>query len=181
MVPNKVASTHLADIHDIKPLEPMGVDPRLLHYFLYGAMGIVLVGLIIVIFWVLKKRKRKKDEPVVRIPPHEAALTAVNALSERIDGEARAFYFDLSAILRGYVHERFDIGSLEMTTEELLPCISEIHLGRNLKAGLRSFLISSDPVKFAGYPVSKVKMESDLLFVKNFVEQTTPLNGTADG
>jgi hypothetical protein len=63
-----------------------------------------------------------------------------------------------------------------MTTEELLPCFGTIHLGRNLKAGLRNFLMSSDPVKFAGHPASKEKMQSDLLFVKNFVEQTTPLN-----
>ncbi len=176
MVPNKLATTHLTDIHDIKPLERIGTDPRLLHYILYGVLGIIFVGLIIVIFWVLKKRQRKKDPSVVRILPHEAALAAVNALSGRIDGEARAFYFDLSAILRGYVHDRFSIDSLEMTTEELLPCIGEIHLGRTLKAGLRSFLMSSDPVKFAGYPVSKEKMEGDLLFVKKFVEQTTPAN-----
>jgi hypothetical protein len=176
MVPNTLTTNHLTDIHDIKPLERIGVDPRLLHYILYVAAGLILAGLIIVMFWVLKKRKRKKEAPVVRISPHEAALTAVKALSKRIDGEGRAFYFDLSAILRGYVHERFRIGSLEMTTEELLPRIGDIHLDRNLKAGLRSFLISSDPVKFAGHPVSKEKMKGDLVFVKNFVKQTTPLN-----
>ncbi len=180
MVPNTLTKTHLTDIHDIKPLERIGVDPKLLHYILYGAAGIILVGLMIVMFLVLKKRKRKTEEPVVRIPAHEAALTAVNALSKRLDGDGRAFYFDLSTILRGYVHERFRIGSLEMTTEELLPRIGDIHLDRNLKAGLRSFLISSDPVKFAGHPVTKKKMEGDLLFVKNFVKQTTPLNNEGE-
>ena len=176
MVPNTLSTTHLPDIHDIKPLERIGIDPGLLHYILYGAAGLMLVGLMVAMFWALKKRKRKKEVPAVHIPPHEAALTAVDALSKRIDGDGRAFYFDLSTILRGYVHERFRIGSLEMTTEELLPRIGDIYLDRDLKAGLRSFLISSDPVKFAGYPVSKKKMEGDLLFVKNFVKQTTPLN-----
>jgi hypothetical protein len=181
MVPNKVASAQLTDIHDIKPLERIGVDPMLFHYILYGAMGIILVGLLITLFLVLKKRKRKKNESVVRVSPDEAALEAVNALAERIDGDERAFYFNLSSVLRGYVHERFNIGSLEMTTEELLPIINNINLDRNLKAGFRSFLISSDPVKFADQPVSKEKMESDLAFVKNFVEQTTPLNENDNG
>jgi len=176
MVPNKIATTRLSDIHDIKPLERIGFNPMLSHYILYGAIGIFLAGLICMLIWVLKKRKQKKDESAVRIPPDAAALTAVNALAGKIDGDERSFYFDLSTILRGYVHERFNIGSLEMTTEELLPIISETHLDRNLKAGLRSFLISSDPVKFAGHRVSKEKMESDLAFVKNFVKQTTPLN-----
>jgi hypothetical protein len=176
MVPNKLAATRLTDIHDIKPLERIGFDPMLFHYILYGAAGILLAGLIIMLFWVLKKRKRKKDESVVPISPDEAALTAVNALAGKIDGDERSFYFELSTILRGYVHGRFNIGSLEMTTEELLPTINDINLDRSLKAGLRSFLISSDPVKFAGHPVSKEKMESDLVFVKNFVKQTTPLN-----
>ena len=179
MVPNKVAATRLTDIHDIKPLERIGFDPMLFHYILYGALGIIFAGLMIALFLYLKKRKRQKDESLVSISPHEAALTAVNALEARIDGDERSFYFDLSGILRGYVHERFNIGSLEMTTEELLPTINGINLDRNLKTGLRGFLISSDPVKFAGQPVSKEKIKSDLVFVKNFVKQTTPLDEKA--
>jgi hypothetical protein len=176
MVQNNAASTQMTDIHDIKPLESIGIDPALFHYILYGAMAIILFGLLITLFLYFKKRNQKKAASVVPISPDEAALTAINDLAGRMDGNKRVFYFDLSTILRGYIHHRFNIGSLEMTTEELLPAVDNINLDRNLRAGLRSFIISSDPVKFAGYPVSTEKMESDLLFVKNFVKQTTSRN-----
>lgn len=175
MVQNNGASAHLTDIHDIKPLESIGVDPALFHYILYSIMGIILLGLMIAFFLYFKKRHRKKTASMVTISPDEDALNAIDNLAGRVDGNERVFYFDLSTILRGYVHHRFCIGSLEMTTEELLPKINKLDLDQNLKQSLKRFLISSDPIKFAGHPVSREKMESDLLFAKDFIKQTRAL------
>lgn len=176
MAQNNAAAIQMKDIHDIKPLVNIGIDPVLFHYILYGALGVILLGLLIVLFLYVKKRKREKTEPAACMTPDEAALAAIKSLSGRLNGDGRAFYFDLSLILRGYVHQRFEIGSLEMTTEELLPKIDRLNLDRKLKSNLRSFLISSDPVKFAGHPVSTEKMGKDLLFVTDLVKQTSSLN-----
>ena len=176
MVQNNTVSTQMTDIYDIKPLVNVGIDPALYHFILYGALGVILLGVLIALFFYVKKRKRKKTEQAVHVTPVEAALAAIINLAGRLNGDPRAFYFDLSLILRGYVHHRFDIGSLEMTTEELLPKIESLNLDRKLKSDLKGFLISSEPVKFAGHPVSTEKMESDLLFVKNLIKQTNPLN-----
>lgn len=174
MVQNNNTSMRMTDIHDIKPLEKIGFDPFLFHYILYVLLGVVLVVLLITLFLYLKKRKKNNARRVAFMTPDEAALKAMDDLTEQINADGKAFYFTLSTILRRYLHGRFDIGSLEMTTEELLPDIDQLDIHPELKSKFRKFLISSDPIKFANYPAFQEKMENDLLFARNFVEQTTP-------
>ena len=162
----------MTDIHDIKPLVavPVPVSPAVIAMWsaiLLLAAGAVLGG------WFLWKKRRKNllEEIEAILSPEDAALSQLQVLSpDTADG--KLFYFRLSAILRRYLEGRFGIDGLEMTTEELLPHVEAIALDRDLKQNMKRFLVSSDPVKFAGAPTHQNLMEKDLGFVREVVEKT---------
>lgn len=165
----------MTDIHDIKPPELFGFDSRLVYYILFVVLGI-LVGVLLVAavrYW--KKRHRKDVEAVHgMLLPDEEAFRRLDALKGLEDGDGKEFYFRLSAIFRGYLQGRYGIDAPEMTTEELLPRVQALRLDNDMKTGVKDFLYTSDPIKFAGKPVDRAKMQGDFEFVRDFIVQSTP-------
>ncbi|GBC60095.1 hypothetical protein DENIS_1039 [Desulfonema ishimotonii] len=162
----------MADIHDIRPPEPAGFDPAILWY-LAGAVAALafLAGL----FYGWKRRKRSPRMTVTpALPPETEAINGLNALSDVQAIDGKDFYFRLSAILRRYIAGRYGINAPEMTTEELLPKLDKAGPERSLLQSLKSLFHTADPVKFAGQYAVTGQMESDLVFARKFVEQTTP-------
>ena len=163
----------MTDIIDIKPLVKIGYDTRILLYILYVLIAVVLVVLLIYLIdrLILKREKGKKEKTVVVPPDHMAALQLLE-LEKLGDMEEREYYFRLTAIVRAYIKGRFAMDALEMTSEELLPRISELALEKNLAAGLRELLKSTDPVKYAGTAAGRDKMRDDMAFARSFVDNT---------
>lgn len=166
---NKIQMT---DIHDIKPLEKIGLNPMLLWY---AAMGAVILALLTAVFFFWKKRQKKKiTEVVATLSPEEAALKSLAGLQDLMLADSKQFYFRLSMILREYIRHRFGMDAPEMTTEELLPKIAEIKLKSDLDRGVRDFVHASDPIKFAERTAEIETMQLHFEFVRSFVRQTTP-------
>ncbi len=123
--------------------------------------------------------KRRKDIPVLPIPPWERALASLEALERSpVEGAeaVKHFYFILSGIIRLYIEERFDIRAPEMTTEEFMerarrsPDISsEQHVFLN------DFLNVSDMVKFARFETTMKDRANALALARGFVTGTRPL------
>ncbi len=164
----------MTDIHDIKPLEDIGFDPTISRYIIYVLLVAIILVLLISLFLYLKNRRNKYLEGPPLLSPEEAALQAIENLTRLLNGDSKAFYFGLSAIFRDYLSRRFDMGSLKMTTEELLICIYKLNHSMELKREMREFLNVSDSFKFSDSPVLQEKMENDILLVKNIIRQTTP-------
>lgn len=162
----------MTDIHDIKPLiiPDWGMDwgtalPWLL-------LGIALLGLLFLFYYFWRKRGRQATDAQVEVSPYEQAINGLEELSAEDFSAARDFYFALSAIFREYLEGRFQLPAPEMTSEELLPAINGLEIDRSLKTGAKEWIQFSDLVKFADLPASRGRMESDLNFVKAFVEKT---------
>ncbi|MFC1813383.1 DUF4381 family protein [Thermodesulfobacteriota bacterium] len=165
------SAAEMTDIHDIKPPEKAGVDPVLFYCLLLGALLLVLL---FVGFYFWKKRGKKAAElDIAPLPPDVAALRFLDELATEENSDEKAFYFRLSAILRHYIRGRYHINAPEMTTEEFLPRVEQLGLHVGLQQPLRELFRSTDPIKFARVPAGEAKMKSDLIFVKEFVEQTT--------
>lgn len=166
----------MTDIYDIKPLEKIGYDKRVVRYILYALLALILIGLVIfLIDYYFRKRRRTEKEEAPAEPADTLALRMLDALEGETAPDAREFYFRLSAIMRAYLEKRFGIDALEMTNEELIPSLSSIvELERELKHGVKEFLAASDPVKFAGMPAESRTMKEHLLFVRDLVLKTKP-------
>ena len=165
----------MTDIHDIKPPEKYGLRPEIFRYLPYIIAGILIAGLIAAGVWFYRK-KRKNNEPTqvtAMLAPDEEALNLLRALAGFKDSGHKEYYFRLSAILRGYIHGRFNMNAPEMTTEELVPKIEKLQLDKKMKQGVKDLLHASDPIKFAAQNADKQMIENDFQFVENFVKQTS--------
>lgn len=126
--------------------------------------------------WLLARRGREAEAEVVRRAAHELAFERL----ERLRGSGllqrgawKAYYADLSLILRRYIEDRFGLHAPERTTEEFLAeskasaAFTEADV-----ALLEKFLHHCDMVKFAAVEptVSQGELAADS--VRSFVERT---------
>ncbi len=162
--------SNMTDILDIKPVRDIGFDPDKLLWLL---AGVALAALVALAIWLWRRRKLGPSAPPPP-PPHELARSALAELRAQPELPAKAFYFRLSAVVRGYIEGSFRLKALEMTTEELLPRVRQLALSAPLEAELKRFLRAADPVKYAGLPAQEDRMRRDLDFAETLVAQTTP-------
>jgi hypothetical protein len=124
-------------------------------------MGIILAGAIL--FLVLYSIKRKKKNlPVFSRPPKPKEPAHVVALREldRIKEEKiwqkekiKAYYSEITEVLRIYIEDRFEIPAMEQTTDEILTSFRNRKelLSEKSLANLSQILSLADLVKFAKY------------------------------
>jgi hypothetical protein len=114
-----------------------------------------------------------KKEPVR--PPEDVAKEKLEALRNSdllAQGNFKAYYIELTDILRHYLEGRYSISAPDRTTSELMRELKNI-LERKDIYSLRDLLERSDFIKFAkGSPDSK-EIELDWNLVKDFVDKTT--------
>ena len=170
--PAATGQPQMVDIHDIKPLRAPGFSP----WLLYGLPAALLTVVLAALFAHYRRRQSARAaETIVPDPPDVIAMRSLDELARRADLDGRRFYFRLSAIVRGYIEQRFDLDALEMTTEELLPAIGRLNLETDIQKQLKQLLLCAEPIKFAGQPATKEKMQSDLSFGRKFITMTRPV------
>lgn len=176
-VPQGQTAQQMKDIHDIASLMPAHGIP-MWAIITASLTAAALVALASFLIWKkFKKQSLKKVTP--QLPPWDEATNRLDALSKSIGRcTEKEFYFSLSEILRRYVSRRYSVDAMEMTAEELRPVLdgffdssSEL---KEFRFDIKSFIARSDMVKFALDRADNVKMEDDILLIRNFVEMTRP-------
>ncbi|OQB10579.1 MAG: hypothetical protein BWY16_00790 [Candidatus Omnitrophica bacterium ADurb.Bin205] len=121
--------------------------------------------------------KKKKEE--AKAPPLLAHIIAYEALVvlEKKDyirkGQTKAYYIELSDIVRRYLENRFNIRAPEMTTEEFLIKVKvDSSLSLEHKGLLRDFLTNCDLVKFAKYQPAETEASLALASARKLIDQT---------
>jgi hypothetical protein len=100
-------------------------------------------------------------------------LVALEAGGAPASEQADAWFVELSAIVRQYLEQRFEIRAPELTTEEfLLVATNRPELTLEHRALLTSFLERCDRVKFAGYRPDADESLATLKAARAFVEDT---------
>lgn len=160
------------DIRDIKPLVRPPADLRPL--YLGAASLVTLVALGLGFWFLLNRPKRRYTVPPP--PPDEVALRALDRLWARRDlqeGRWEPYYVELSAIVRRYLEERFDIRAPEMTTEEFLVAAgNDPRLTPSQRQLLAAFLHQADLVKFARAVPNLSDAEAAYRSARRFVDET---------
>ncbi len=139
----------------------------------------VIATVVVVAFgaFVLWRRRQRQAEETPPIPAHVLALAALRELiAEDLigRGERKAFYNRISAILRVYIENRFQLRAPEQTTEEFLDGLS--HSGDALVKAhqdlLADFLQHCDLVKFAAYHPEDKEVQATFDACKKFIVET---------
>jgi hypothetical protein len=107
---------------------------------------------------------------------YDEAVTALRALEDRGAPDAAAtdaWFVELSAIVRRYLEQRYEIRAPELTTEEfLLVATARPELREDHRGLLTSFLERCDRVKFAGYRPDAEESLATLAAARGFIEDT---------
>jgi len=136
---------------------PLRVPITFLEVLPYILLVFAIIILVLSLVWYL--RKRKKNEPLIRIrqkaklQPHEKALQDLEKLRIKElwqQGHVKEYYSELTDILRTYIEEAFDIPALESTTFEIIEEMNRRNkLSKPLIEKLDQMLQTADMVKFA--------------------------------
>lgn len=157
--------------------------PADMPYTLQDALPWILGGLLVVAVLIglfLYFKKRKKPEEVVRPKPKEAphviAFRELDKLKEEHlwqSGELKAYYSRLTDIVREYIEHRFQIHTLERTSDEVLASFKNTGLVDQVPfESLQQLLYQADLVKFAkGKPQPEDNVRS-LEQAYSFVKKT---------
>ena len=145
------------------------------------AAALLLAGLIYLLVRYLHKRgKRISDlfKPAPPLPAHIVAITALEKLrNEKLwqNDKHKLYYSGLSDILRTYLAGRFEVGAMEMTTDEIDDALRTIKIEQKQKMNLLAVLRDADLVKFA--KATPEAEENELAYDKayHFVEETKPV------
>jgi len=142
-------------ITDIKL--PYDVPVTFLEILPYLVVGLLLIGIIIAIWYMIRKRRQKPEEKPIRLKPAEPAhIWALRNLDDLTKeklwqkGKIKLYHSRLSEIIRYYIEYRFDIKAMEQITSEIMTAFEKQSiLSEELFDKLYHSLEQSDLVKFA--------------------------------
>lgn len=150
----------------------------------YITWTIITIIILVALYFVAKRilahyGKSFSDifKPAPPLPPHEIALRDLKRLhSERLwqEGKHKQYYSGLTDILRAYIAGQFNVGALEMTSDEIIEAMRGVELPQKQAMDLTELLRDADLVKFAKAMPEAEANEAAYTMALNFVEQTMP-------
>lgn len=167
----------LGDTPESARLKPIrGIIPTRSVWLAYlpwaiGALVVLAVGGLVVFLWYRKRRVRRVNAELLD-PPHvrtRNALDRLNSLGTFEKGQVKAYYFELSEILRHYLGSIREFPAAELTTEEIALRVT-FPEDRQLVALLRQ----ADLVKFANAVPTDEDKERHLEAAYTYVGATAP-------
>jgi LPXTG-motif cell wall-anchored protein len=176
-----VAGVAIDTSKDIKPIKgPIKVPYTLkeLAPYLLTILGILL--LILAIVWFIRKRKKDKLPKDLKyiLPPHIWALQELDKIKKQKlwqNGDVKAYYSQISDVLRNYIELRFKLPAMEQTSDEIMESMHKGVIKQKLKQPIHNFLMLSDFVKFAKAQPDLNDNENAIQVVEEFINQTKPI------
>jgi hypothetical protein len=163
----------------IKPIKgPLSPEFSFMEWWKEILIGLAALLLVIVLALFLRKRKSKKDQPVVfeeQINPSDWAMDRLYELKAADligKGLIKEYYVRLSEILRTYLEMQFGIAALESTTDEMIASLRLQGLSQDLLSKLKALLQLCDLVKFAKASPLYHEHEASFSSCMHFVEST---------
>ena len=165
-------------LSDIKPIQKAPfVWKDLLSLLWIPAVIILLLAILGAIIYIIVRKNRKGYffTPPPVLPAHVRAIKSLDKIkSEKIWQQERIkeFYTELTDVLRIYIHERYGVNSLEMTSGEILDIINTKQEEDSVYENLKQVLYIADLVKFAKHQPFNDENDLSLMNSYFFINQT---------
>lgn len=175
----------MTTVHDFKPVE--GVPFKLFDWlpsFIadYWWLYLIFIVVVAIIVFVYYKWLRHGEIPLKPQPkplnPFEEAMQRLDSLKERQlwqSGQEKAYYTELTDILRNYIFRRFGVNAVEMTSGEIISALRKVEEAREMNEKLNSILQLADFVKFAKVRPLSDENEASFQRTVQYVENTKPV------
>lgn len=166
-------------IFDLKPQKTLPfrlAEVRTFLIFGLGALFVLVAGL-----WGVVRYLRRRTGgaglfgSTPPLPPHVAAIRALETIHHQKlwqNNRHKQYYSGLTDTLRTYIAARWEIGAMEMTSDEIVGAMRRIELPEKARADLATVLRDADLVKFAKATPDAEQNEADYLKCYYFVEET---------
>lgn len=145
-------------------------------YFWLPALLLIAIGIAI---FILYKKNGKSLLPVRKtIPPYELAMRRLSELKKKRlheQGHDKAYYTELTDILRQYLGGRFRIYALEMTSSQIMAELKANSETAPFAAELEPMFRTADFVKFAKQTATTDENIRSFNAVDNFIHDTRPV------
>lgn len=156
-------------------------------YLAWSLPGLLLLAAAIyALLRYLKKRGATLGglfAPAPPLPPHVEAIRALEELHHRKlwqNNRHKQYYSGLTDILRTYISRRWEVGAMEMTSDEIIEAMRPLELPDKARIDLTTILRESDLVKFAKAVPAAEENENAYLKAYYFVEETKPATEQAE-
>ena len=169
-------------IFDIKPQKTLPFRfGEISGYLMWSLVALLLIALAIyVAIRVMRHYGKSLSDifhPAPPMPPHEEAFRALERLYVlRLcqHDKHKLYYSTLTDILRRYIAARFEVGAMEMTSDEIIEAMRSVELPQKSAMDLTEILREADLVKFAKATPEAEENEAAFTAAWDFVEQTRP-------
>jgi large-conductance mechanosensitive channel len=164
-------------IFDIKGPQSAPISFRELLPYMLGLIALAAIAFIV--WYLIKRFKQRKSEHIPekpKEPAHVIALRELDKLKEEKlwqNDQVKLYYTRLADILRTYLWHRYDIKTLERTTDEILGSLKNTGFSDDeLFDKLENVLRTADLVKFARMHPMPEENDTNLTHAYEFVNQT---------
>jgi len=156
-------------------VERMKAEQRRVWLMVLAGVAGVTLAVVLLLFWA----RRPRPEPASP-PAHEIAMDRLRALVTRKlveQGEIEPFFVEITAIVRDYIEQAFDLRAPEQTTEEFLLNIGSAPAIARHEETLKPFLTAADEVKFALARPEPTAIQHTFDTARDFILQTSQARG----
>lgn len=169
-------------IFDLKPQKTLKFKfGEITGYLGWAFVLLLVVALAIYLIdrYMARRGRRITDifKPAPPVPPHIVAISALEQLHNQKlwqNNKHKQYYSALADILKTYIAGRYEVGAMEMTTDQLLDAVHDIEIPSKSRMDLVTILRDSDLVKFAKFTPEAEQNEDDYNKAFYFVEETKP-------
>lgn len=142
--------------------------------------GLLVIGLIILGYYLYKRWRQQPAKPVQQVkkperPAHEVAFEKLQELEQKKlwqSGEVKQYHIELSEIFRDYLERRYRFQALELTTGEIIDELKEHINEPGLRNKSKEVLELADLVKFAKYVPHKDENEEIIQKTYDIIGET---------
>ncbi|MDE5954819.1 MAG: cell wall anchor protein [Duncaniella sp.] len=153
------------------------IPQKLYYWTMWLLLALVVAGMAYYGYYRFYRRPKKRAKEIVVIPPYDESVSALDNLKSRSlceKGHEKEFYTRLTDILRVYLHGRFGINAMEMTSTQIRHMLNSNAEAKLSKENMERVLETADFVKFAKVrplPDDNIRAFNSAM---QFVEDTKP-------
>ena len=160
-----------------KPIQEVSITWGDIDTLVYSLL-IMLILAGVSVFFVIRYRDNKPIIKIIKIepklPPHQMAMKKIDEIKSdkaKLRNDPKAYYTELTDVIRTYIKDRFNFNALEMTSTEIIEHLMQVKDQQSI-AELKSLFETADLVKFAKHAPLMNENDMNLVNAVDFINET---------